>query len=252
LPYDTSGKFLREISGVGVEDLFYEGTKPQSAASIAERSANLDKITAAGKPVLVIDYVDDATGYQGANQLRVDDFWTKTLLAGYTPQVSFTDSSILGEDPINQLKIASGNVARPLPAVNQTPLPITVPIPQEVMLLPAQPDILTDTDNTASRTGNQVINPVIDVITGNLAPETIAAKDFESEDFDQDSPNDDQPGIIQYKSMDVFPRRQRSDFSLVDSEDLLRPDRNTCRNFGENSGDLQAKPLFLDIPDLLI
>jgi cysteinyl-tRNA synthetase, unknown class len=128
LPYDTSGKFLREISAVGVEDLFYEGTRPQSAASIAERSANLNKITAAGKPVFVIDYVNDTTGYQGANKARIDDFWTRTLLAGYTPQVSFTNSSILGEDPINQLKIASGNTAVSLPAVNLTPVTSLVPV----------------------------------------------------------------------------------------------------------------------------
>jgi cysteinyl-tRNA synthetase, unknown class len=386
LPYDTSGKFLREISGVGVEDLFYEGTTPQSADSIAYRTANLDKITAAGKPVLVIDYVNDTTGYQGANQTRVDDFWTKTLLAGYVPQVSFTDSSILGEDPINQLKIASGNNAVPLPAANPTPvtslppviapianpiadIPVTaptrveiapiatpvnippvtdtippiappvtpaatvpttvsipviavvpnilevmpppptiptptttppiispvvesipvapiapVPIPSPVVAIAPvdipirgsrgfnhsarkdrqgtrsrrdqdpqsleQPDILTGTDQTGSLSGNQSG----DIIIGDLAQGTVNNNNLEinmaaaAPNIPIENPLDGIPSAV----IDIFPRRQNYDFALADRGDLVKPDRNNCRNFRESSGDLQAKPLILENADSMI
>jgi cysteinyl-tRNA synthetase, unknown class len=101
IPYDNTGKFLREISGLGVEDLYYNEKIPQSAASIAIRTANLNKAIAAGKPVLVIDYVDDGSGYQGQNRDRIDDFWLRTTAAGYTPQISFTDRTLLTVNPLN-------------------------------------------------------------------------------------------------------------------------------------------------------
>jgi cysteinyl-tRNA synthetase, unknown class len=54
LKYDTDGNFLRTISGVGVESLYFDQTSAQSSESINYRSADLNKVTTAGKPVLVI------------------------------------------------------------------------------------------------------------------------------------------------------------------------------------------------------
>jgi cysteinyl-tRNA synthetase, unknown class len=107
LPYDTTGKFLKEISGVGVESLYFNGVQAQDPVGIAERTVNLDKVVAAGKPVLVIDYINDGSGYQGGNKARIDSFWQRANLAGYTPQVNPLDRTTLTLDPLNnQLLLA--------------------------------------------------------------------------------------------------------------------------------------------------
>lgn len=48
--------FLKTVSGIGVEDLFSIGNKKQSASHTKEVLAHLKALTAAGKPVLVIEY----------------------------------------------------------------------------------------------------------------------------------------------------------------------------------------------------
>ncbi len=126
LPYDNTGKFLQQISGVGVESLYYENINSQSEESIAYRSVNLNKILAAGKPVLVIDYINDQSGYQGGNKARIDDFWNRANLAGFTPQVNPTDATKLQGDPINdQLLLAQKSQSQSIAAV--VPQAITTP-----------------------------------------------------------------------------------------------------------------------------
>jgi cysteinyl-tRNA synthetase, unknown class len=120
LKYDTDGSFLRTISGVGVESLYFDQTSAQSSESINYRSAELNKVTAAGKPVLVIDYINDGSGYQGENKQRIDSFWSKATTAGYTPQISSIDASILDYDPLNATLAG---------IVGQTAAPIVSPAP---------------------------------------------------------------------------------------------------------------------------
>ena len=48
--------FLATISAIGIEDLFTNGNKKQSASHTREVLANLKPLTAAGKPALVIEY----------------------------------------------------------------------------------------------------------------------------------------------------------------------------------------------------
>ncbi len=129
LPYDTTGKFLKEISGVGVESLYYNGVKAQDPGSIAERTTNLNKVVAAGKPVLVIDYINDGSGYQGANKARIDSFWQRASLAGYTPQVNPLDRTTLTLDPLNnQLLLAQkAQQSAAAPATIQAATPVTSP-----------------------------------------------------------------------------------------------------------------------------
>jgi cysteinyl-tRNA synthetase, unknown class len=136
LKYDTDGSFLKTLSAVGVEDLYYNETSSQSAASIAYRSTDLNKVVAAGKPVLVIDYVSDSSGYQGNNKLRIDDFWTKASRAGYTPQVSSIDRNLLAYDPINaSLANIVGKTAAPI-GVSATP-PVAFAAPATPPVAPA-------------------------------------------------------------------------------------------------------------------
>jgi cysteinyl-tRNA synthetase, unknown class len=128
LPYDTTGKFLKEISGVGVESLYYNGVQAQDPGSIAERTTNLNKVVAAGKPVLVIDYINDGSGYQGSNKARIDSFWQRSNLAGYTPQVNPLDRTTLTLDPLNnQLLLAQKAQSAPIASPAVTPPPTIAP-----------------------------------------------------------------------------------------------------------------------------
>jgi cysteinyl-tRNA synthetase, unknown class len=132
LKYDKDGSFLRTISGVGVESLYFDQTSAQSSESINYRSADLNKVTAAGKPVLVIDYINDGSGYQGDNKQRIDSFWSQATTAGYTPQISSIDATILAYDPLNAtLAGIVGQTAAPIvsPAPTPDPTPIAPPTP---------------------------------------------------------------------------------------------------------------------------
>jgi cysteinyl-tRNA synthetase, unknown class len=129
LPYDTTGKFLKEISGVGVESLYYNGIQAQDPGGIAGRTANLNKVVAAGKPVLVIDYINDGSGYQGGNKARIDSFWQRANLAGYTPQVNPLDRTTLTVDPLNnQLLLAQKAQSAAIASPATPPLTIALPI----------------------------------------------------------------------------------------------------------------------------
>ena len=100
LAYDTDGSYLNTISGIGVEDLFYNEVSPQPANETNYRLQWLNTIHAAGKPVFVIDYVDDGSGYQGANQARIDSFRSDAIAKGYVPYVGRRDRAL---DTINTI-----------------------------------------------------------------------------------------------------------------------------------------------------
>lgn len=94
LPYDTDGSFLQAISGMGIEDLIYNGLIPVSAGEVSFRENLLNQIRGAGRTVLVTDYVDDGTGYTGANAARITDFRNKVISAGYLPYAALQDRAL--------------------------------------------------------------------------------------------------------------------------------------------------------------
>lgn len=89
LAHDTSGGYLTAIDGLGVEDLFYDQRTPVDPSATAERRVYLDGALAAGKPVIVVDYV-----YSGSRDSVVDDFLTKAAAAGYCPYAAWTDRAL--------------------------------------------------------------------------------------------------------------------------------------------------------------
>lgn len=93
--YDSGNTYLDTISGIGIEDLYYDGTSTIHAAVTAERKALLERIKSAGKPVLVVDYVD-----RGIRPLEdiVGDFRSKAFADGYIPYAARTDREL---DEIN-------------------------------------------------------------------------------------------------------------------------------------------------------
>ncbi len=62
LDYDSDGSYLQTISGIGIEDLYYDETTAKSASEISERTDYINIIETDGKKVLVADYVDDGSG----------------------------------------------------------------------------------------------------------------------------------------------------------------------------------------------
>jgi len=74
LRYDAGGRYRRAISGIGVEDLFYNETARQPAAETNYRLHFLRQLRAAGKKVLCVDYVDTGNRGDAANAARITDF----------------------------------------------------------------------------------------------------------------------------------------------------------------------------------
>jgi len=90
LDFDTNGEFLRTIDGIGIEDLYYNGRVPESAEWTAARRGRLDRFVAAGKPVMVIDYV-----YAGSpTDSRVRSFISRATADRYLPYPAWSDRKL--------------------------------------------------------------------------------------------------------------------------------------------------------------
>ncbi len=82
--YDSAHSYMNKISGLGVEDLWYNGAGAQSAEETDYRLSLIASFTTAGKPVLSVDYVDDGTGYDaGANIDRIKNYIRACEGAGF-------------------------------------------------------------------------------------------------------------------------------------------------------------------------
>jgi cysteinyl-tRNA synthetase len=69
--------YVQAVSGIGKEDLFYNGNRRQPAAETSYSIRQLDRFKAAGKPVLVTDYVTE--------RAKIDAFYKKARSHGYVP-----------------------------------------------------------------------------------------------------------------------------------------------------------------------
>lgn len=97
LKYDD-GTLLSAVSGWSAEDLFYNGTEPWGDEEIEwilkNRIPYLDMVLSKGKPVFSVDYVDDGSGYSGANKEGIDDYRRKAISKGYIPYVAISDREL--------------------------------------------------------------------------------------------------------------------------------------------------------------
>jgi len=94
LEFDVDGSYLRTISGIGVESLWYDGLDPIPPEETEERTPYLDEILDAGKAVFSVGYVDDGSGYAGSNKMRIDDYRAKALGKGYIPYIARSDMEL--------------------------------------------------------------------------------------------------------------------------------------------------------------
>jgi cysteinyl-tRNA synthetase len=125
LEFDYNGTYLSTISGIGVEDLWYNGTVSIEPEITDERLQYIDVIKSTGKIVLSVDYVDDGTGYTGENKMRIDDYISKALSKQYIPYAARCDREL---DELNIIPSVQPPVHPPV--ANFTVLP---PFPQTNM-----------------------------------------------------------------------------------------------------------------------
>ncbi len=69
--------YVDAVSGIGREDVWYNGNSPNPPEEVEEVIYHLDIFKNAGKKVLVIDYV--------RKQDLIDDFYSKAISKGYVP-----------------------------------------------------------------------------------------------------------------------------------------------------------------------
>jgi len=86
--------YLENISGIGVEDLFYDGTEPQPEDEVSFRTNYLGRFRDAGKLVLSVDYVDDGSGVVGENLLRIKNYRDRALALGFLPYAARSDRAL--------------------------------------------------------------------------------------------------------------------------------------------------------------
>jgi cysteinyl-tRNA synthetase len=91
IDYLGRGDYLETISGMGVEDLYYDETSPVEPSITAERKRLLEPVRAAGKKVLVVDYVDE--GFRPVAAM-VSDFRHRAGADGYLPYAASKDREL--------------------------------------------------------------------------------------------------------------------------------------------------------------
>jgi len=101
LDYDHDGSYLKIISGHAVEDIWYDGPTPQPMIEVAERLSYLKKIIRNNKIVLAVEYIDDRSGYKGANKMRIDHFVSNCKKQGFYCYIASHDREL---DSINSIK----------------------------------------------------------------------------------------------------------------------------------------------------
>jgi cysteinyl-tRNA synthetase, unknown class len=83
LQHDRDGYYMKAISGLGVEDLFYDETRRQRSSETNFRLNFLRKVKAAGKRVLCVDYVDTGIRTDPTNKARIEDFVQRCEAEGF-------------------------------------------------------------------------------------------------------------------------------------------------------------------------
>ena len=107
-------RYLRTLSGLGVEDVFYDELTPQDDEAVEFRTTLLQRYVQAGKLILATDYVwDSSAPHSSANKARYNDFKRRARAERYVPYAAIRDR---GLDEIVRVRRANGfEVAQPQP-----------------------------------------------------------------------------------------------------------------------------------------
>ncbi len=117
---DLGRRYLRTISGIGVEDVFWDELSRQDESSVEFRTTLLRRYVEAQKLVLATDYVWDPSAPQSpANKARYNDFQRRARAERYIPYAAFRDR---GLDEILRVRRRNGfEVAQPDIPSSETP-----------------------------------------------------------------------------------------------------------------------------------
>ncbi len=94
IDYDIADEFIKSISGIGIEDLFFDGTEPVNENEINYRVVFIERIKGSDKYVFSIDYVDDGSGYSGKNKERIDKYYKYCDDHNYLPYPGRSDREL--------------------------------------------------------------------------------------------------------------------------------------------------------------
>lgn len=83
--------YVAAVSGIGVEDTWYNGDEPQDPSHTGEVLGHLETLRAAERLVLVVDYVTEPA--------LIDDFYAKARARGYVPYATTRDLNVLTVNP---------------------------------------------------------------------------------------------------------------------------------------------------------
>ncbi len=107
IDYDIADVYINSISGIGIEDLFFDGTEPVSEIEIDYRIVFIERIKGSDKYVFSIDYVDDGSGYSGKNKERIDKYYKYCDDRNYLPYPGRSDRELDELNIISELNDGS-------------------------------------------------------------------------------------------------------------------------------------------------
>lgn len=93
LRYDD-GRYISNIDGVGIEDLFYNGTRTQDSDERIYRLPFVQQLKDAGKEVLLVEYCDDGNGYNHVNSVRISRVIEHANEEGFVPYIASEDREL--------------------------------------------------------------------------------------------------------------------------------------------------------------
>ena len=90
---DLDPDVLKYVDGIGIEDLWYDGTSENDDEYVSERLESIMKFKEHGKMVLVVDYVDDGSNSE-ENMNRIRDFISRARKEEFIPYVALSDREL--------------------------------------------------------------------------------------------------------------------------------------------------------------
>ncbi|MCK5223108.1 MAG: endo alpha-1,4 polygalactosaminidase, partial [Candidatus Aminicenantes bacterium] len=105
IDYDPNDEFINSISGMGIEDLFFDEIDPVNESETNYRLGFIERIKESGKYVFSVDYVDDGSGYSGKNKERIDKYLQYCIDQEYLPYPGISDREL------DELNIIIGSIS---------------------------------------------------------------------------------------------------------------------------------------------
>jgi len=94
LVYDEDGSYLKTVSGIGAEDIWYMGKEKLPQRTVSERLQFLKKFQEKGKQVLSVDYVDTGDRKSKSNSKRIKTYLNLCQAQGFRCYAGRTDAEL--------------------------------------------------------------------------------------------------------------------------------------------------------------